>query len=124
GKSEQLAGQMEKAMEEAAENMDFERAAVIRDQLAAVRRISERQRVTVMGGHDQDIVGLARVEDEACVELIAIREGKMLRHRPFALQGVAGQGDAQVLRAFLLQFYVQSTELPEELLLPAKPEAI
>ncbi len=124
GKSEQLTAQLERAMVEAAEHLDFERAGTIRDQLAAVRRISERQRVTVMGGHDQDIVGLARVEDEACVELIAIREGKMLGHRQFALQGVAGQDDAEVLRAFLLQFYVQSTELPEELLLPAEPEDI
>ncbi|MGH2390387.1 MAG: excinuclease ABC subunit UvrC [Chloroflexota bacterium] len=124
GKSEQLTAQLESAMAAAAEQLDFERAGTLRDQLAAVRRISERQRVTVMGGHDQDIVGLARVEDEACVELIAIREGKMLGHQQFALQGVAGQEDAEILRAFLLQFYVQSTELPEELLLPAEPEDI
>ncbi|HVC83405.1 MAG TPA: excinuclease ABC subunit UvrC [Chloroflexota bacterium] len=122
GKSEQLAGQLEKAMEEAAENMDFERAAVVRDQLAAVRRISERQRVTVMGGRDQDIVGLARIEDEACVELIAVREGKMLGHQQFTLQGVSDQEDGAILRAFLVQYYVDSTELPEELLLPAEPD--
>jgi excinuclease ABC subunit C len=122
GKSEQLAGQLEKAMEEAAEKMDFERAAVVRDQLAAVRRISERQRVTVMGGRDQDIVGLARIEDEACVELIAVREGKMLGHQQFTLQGVSDQEDGAILRAFLVQYYVDSTELPEELLLPAEPD--
>jgi excinuclease ABC subunit C len=122
GKSEQLASQLEKAMEEAAEKMDFERAAVVRDQLAAVRRISERQRVTVMGGRDQDIVGLARIEDEACVELIAVREGKMLGHQQFTLQGVSDQEDGAILRAFLVQYYVDSTELPEELLLPAEPD--
>jgi len=122
GKSEQLATQLEKAMEEAADNMDFERAAVVRDQLAAVRRISERQRVTVMGGRDQDIVGLARIEDEACVELIAVREGKMLGHQQFILQGVSDQEDGAILRAFLVQYYVDSTELPEELLLPAEPD--
>ncbi|HXT36139.1 MAG TPA: excinuclease ABC subunit UvrC, partial [Chloroflexota bacterium] len=122
GKSEQLAGQLEKAMETAAENMDFERAAVVRDQLAAVRRISERQRVTVMGGRDQDIVGLARIEDEACVELVAVREGKMLGHQQFTLQGVSDQEDGAILSAFLAQYYVDSTELPEELLLPAEPD--
>jgi excinuclease ABC subunit C len=122
GKTEQLSGQLEAEMDAAAENLDFERAASLRDQLAAVKRVGERRLVTVMGGHDQDVVGLARVEDEACVELIAIREGKMLGHRQFRLQGVAGQEDAEVLRAFLVQFYVQSTELPEELLLPVEPE--
>ncbi len=124
GKTEQLSSQLEAAMDEAAENLDFERAATLRDQLAAVKRVGERRLVTVMGGHDQDVVGLARVEDEACVELIAIREGKMLGHRQFRLQGVAGQEDAEVLRAFLVQYYVESTELPEELLLPAEPEDI
>ncbi len=121
GKTEQLAGQLEADMDEAAENLDFERAASLRDQLAAVKRVGERRLVTVMGGHDQDVVGLARVEDEACVELIAIREGKNARPSPGSrLQGVAGQDDAEVLRAFLVQFYVQSTELPEELLLACR----
>ena len=121
GKSEQIVVQLEHQMEEAAEALDFERAARLRDQLEAVRRVTERQRVTIIGGHDQDIVGLARLNDETCVELLAVREGKMLGHRQFLLLGTAEQEDAEVLGAFLTQYYPGAPEVPEELLLPTEP---
>ena len=122
GKSEQLVASLQRSMEEAAENLEFERAARLRDQLEAVRRITERQRVTVLDGHDRDIVGLARAGDDACVELIAVRDGRMLGHKQFVLQGTAEQGDGAVLSAFLTQFYLDVGDLPEELLLPAEPD--
>ncbi|MDB5059256.1 MAG: uvrC [Chloroflexi bacterium] len=124
GKSDQVTAQLQRAMESAAEELDFERAARLRDQLEAVRKVTERQRVTVLGGHDQDIVGMARAEDETCVELIAVREGRMLGHKQFVLQGTADQNDDAVLAAFLGQYYVATTEIPEEILLPAEPEDI
>jgi excinuclease ABC subunit C len=122
GRSEQVSTQLRQSMEAAAEELDFERAARLRDQLDAVRRVTDRQRVTVLGGHDQDIVGMARAEDETCVELIAVREGRMLGHKQFVMQGTADQEDGAVLAAFIGQYYVASTEYPEELLLPAEPD--
>ncbi|HWE61905.1 MAG TPA: excinuclease ABC subunit UvrC, partial [Chloroflexota bacterium] len=122
GKSEQVTAQLQRAMEAAAEALDFERAARLRDQLEAVRRITERQRVTMMDDHDRDILGLARADDETCVELISVREGRMLGHKQFVLQGTADKDDGEVLRAFLTQFYLDVGELPEELLLPSEPE--
>ncbi len=122
GKSEQVAAQLKQSMNEAAEALDFERAARVRDQIGAVQRVAERQRVTVLDGHDQDIVGMARAEDEACVELIAVREGRMLGHKQFVMQGTAEQEDGAVLAAFIGQYYLSATDLPEELLLPAEPD--
>jgi excinuclease ABC subunit C len=122
GKSEQVASQLQRAMEAAAEDLDFERAARLRDQVEAVHRVTERQRVTVVGGRDQDIVGMARAEDETCIELIAVREGRMLGHKQFVMQGTADQEDGAVLTAFIGQYYLAATELPDELLLPALPD--
>jgi excinuclease ABC subunit C len=122
GKSEQVLTHLQRGMEAAAEELDFERAARLRDQIEAVRRVTERQRVTTMDGHDRDVVGMARVEDETCVELITVREGRMLGHKQFVLQGTADKDDGEVLRAFITQFYLGMGELPEELLLPADPE--
>jgi excinuclease ABC subunit C len=122
GKSEQVATQLQQAMEAAAETLDFEQAARLRDQIDAVRRITDRQRVTVLGGHDQDILGMARVEDETCVELITVREGRMLGHKQFVMAGSAEQEDGAVLAAFLGQYYLTDGECPEEILLPAEPE--
>jgi excinuclease ABC subunit C len=122
GRSEQVTAQLRKQMEEAAEALDFERAARLRDQLEAVRKVTERQRVTVVDGHDQDVIGMARAEDEACVELIAVREGRMLGHKQFVLQGTADQDDGVVLAAFLKQYYIIATEVPEEVLVPVEPD--
>jgi excinuclease ABC subunit C len=122
GKSEQVLTQLKQAMEEAAEQLDFERAARLRDQIEAVRRVTERQRVTTMNTHDQDVVGLARADDESCIELITVREGRMLGHRQFVLKNTAGQEDAEVVRAFVAQFYLEAGEWPDEILLPCPPE--
>jgi excinuclease ABC subunit C len=122
GKSEQVTAKLKKQMEEAAEELDFERAARLRDQLEAVRKVTERQRVTVVDGHDQDVIGMARAEDETCVELITVREGRMLGHKQFVLQGTADQDDGVVLAAFLKQYYIIATEVPEEVLVPVEPD--
>lgn len=122
GRAERVLAQLQRDMEQAAEDLHFERAAELRNQIAAVQRIVERQRVTVHDGHDQDIVGLARAEDEACIELIRVREGRMLGHQQFVIQGSADQDDGAVLGAFLTQYYVLSSELPDEVLLPSEPE--
>ena len=121
--------QLEREMEEASDALDFETAAQRRDQIAplsrqivAVRRVTERQRIIGPGDNNQDVVGLARAEDEACVELLAVRGGRMLGHKQFLLQGTAEQEDGAVLAAFLTQFYLADAEVPEELLLPVEPD--
>ena len=126
---ERQIAQLEREMEEASEALDFEIAGQRRDKIAllklqivAVRRVTERQRIIGPGDNNQDVVGLARVEDEACVELLAVRGGRMLGHKQFLLQGTAEQEDGAVLAAFLTQFYLADAEVPEELLLPAEPD--
>ena len=126
---ERKIAQLEREMGEASEALEFETAAQRRDQIAlfnrqivAVRRVTERQRIIGPGDNNQDVVGLARVEDEACVELLAVRGGRMLGHKQFLLQGTADQEDGAVLAAFLTQFYLADAEVPEELLLPNEPD--
>lgn len=122
GRSEQVIAQLERDMDAAAEQLDFERAARLRDQIVAVRRVTERQHVTALSEQDQDVVGIARADDEACVELIAVREGRMLDHKQFVLKGTADQSDGAVLTAFLAQFYLGVGEPPDEVVLPAEPD--
>jgi len=122
GKTSQVIATLERQMEEASEQELYEVAAARRDQIVAVRRVSERQRIIGPGDNNQDVVGLARVEDEACVELLAVRGGRMLGHKQFLLQGTAEQEDGAVLAAFLTQFYLADAEVPEELLLPVEPD--
>jgi len=122
GRHEPILRRLETQMDQAAETLNFERAAIVRDQIRAVQRISERQRVVVPGGKDQDVIGTARVEDEMCVQIFHVREGHMVGKDTFTLDGVADVEDDVALTAFVRQYYSEATSLPEEVLLPTPPD--
>ncbi|HEY3424866.1 MAG TPA: excinuclease ABC subunit UvrC, partial [Negativicutes bacterium] len=104
-------------MEKAAEMLEFEQAAECRDQLTAVEKITEKQNI-VTGAGDQDAVGLARSAMGTCVQVFFIRSGKMVGRDHFLLAGSEDEEDAEVVTAFVKQYYNQATFVPREVLLP------
>lgn len=121
GRSERVVRQLKDQMEEAAENFAFETAAKLRDQLAAVEKITEKQNI-VTGAGDQDAIGMARSGLGICVQVFFIRSGKMVGRDHFLLKGTEDETDAAALAAFLKQYYNQSTFIPREILLPLELE--
>lgn len=121
GRSERVVRQLKEQMEEAAENFAFETAAKLRDQLAAVEKITEKQNI-VTGAGDQDAIGMARSGLGICVQVFFIRSGKMVGRDHFLLKGTEDETDASALAAFLKQYYNQSTFIPREILLPLELE--
>lgn len=117
GRSDDVVKNLKKRMEEAAENLEFELAAQLRDQLAAVDKVREKQNI-VTGSGDQDAVGLARSAVGTCVQVFFIRSGKMVGRDHFLLTNSEEEEDAKVLEAFLKQYYSQAAFLPREVLLP------
>jgi len=117
GRSDDVIKNLKKRMEEAAENLEFELAAQLRDQLAAVDKVREKQNI-VTGSGDQDAVGLARSAVGTCVQVFFIRSGKMVGRDHFLLTNSEEEEDAKVLEAFLKQYYSQAAFLPREVLLP------
>lgn len=112
---------LQRRMEAAAEGLAFERAATLRDQLAAVRKVAERQRIDspeVAG--DKDVLALARndVTAVACAVLLFVRGGKVTGRERFFLRGGEDEGDEAILQAFLGQYYQQAVFIPREILLP------
>jgi len=87
GKSDDVVEQRQAKMEEAAENLQFERAAIIRDQLTAVRQITEQQKVVSSSQFDEDVVAMARDGGEAAVQIFFIRRGKLIGREHFFLKG-------------------------------------
>ena len=122
GKHDAILRRLESEMDLAAEELNFERAAVLRDQIRAVQRITERQRVVVPGGKDQDVIGMARVEDEMSVQIFHVRDGHVVGRDTFTMEGVAGVEDAAVLAAFARQYYDAAVSFPEEVLVPLHPD--
>lgn len=117
GRSDAVVKSLKQRMEEAAENLEFELAAQLRDQLAAVEKVQEKQNI-VTGSGDQDAVGLARSAVGTCVQVFFIRSGKMVGRDHFLLNNSEDEEDTDILTAFIKQYYNQAAFIPREVLLP------
>ena len=122
GRSDSIVREIETAMEEAATELDFEQAAVYRDQLKAIDRVVAKQKVITAANTDQDVVAFAREEGDACVQVFFIRHGKLIGREYFLLEGTEDETDEAVLREFLTQFYSEAAHIPKEVLLPHEVE--
>jgi excinuclease ABC subunit C len=122
GKDRAVLQELRREMEEAAENLQFERAADLRDRLRAAEKVIEQERVGYTTLIDQDIIGLAREGGQACIQVFFIRGGRLARRDPFLMQDAEGETDRAVLNSFVKQFYSQASELPQELVLPDELE--
>lgn len=125
GKDQQVLNQLVARMEAASRRLDFEEAARIRDQIQAVRRVTEKQFVSGEG-EDLDVIGVSFDAGMACVHVLFIRQGKVLGSRSYFPKVPAGTELAEVVQTFVGQFYLQgslSRTLPTEILLDfALPE--
>jgi excinuclease ABC subunit C len=121
GKQEGIADELRAEMEGHSDALRFEQAAVARDKLRAVERTIEQQKVAAFSRAEQDVVGMARQEGEACLQLFVIRNGKMIGREHFIVENARDATDGEVLGSFLQQYYAVSERPPREVLLPALP---
>jgi excinuclease ABC subunit C len=122
GRTEPVIQHLRSEMEAAAENLNFERAAQIRDQLGAIDRVVEKQRVISSEKLDSDVIAMARANGEACVQIFFIRGGKMIGREYFILEGTSDEADAEIVSQFVKQFYAEAANLPDQVLLPNEVE--
>ncbi len=122
GKSDEIAQRLRREMDLAAEELRFEQAAVRRDQLQAIDRIVERQKVLSNDQVDSDVIAMARNNGEACVQIFFIRGGKLIGREYFILEGTEDEADSEVVAEFIKQFYAQAASVPAQLLLPNEIE--
>jgi excinuclease ABC subunit C len=118
GKPHEVARRIRDRMELAAESLDFERAAELRDALNHVGRMEEPTVVLEVEGGDRDIIGYARDADDACVALLRVRGGKLLSREHRFLGNIEGEDDAAILSAYLAGSYVAISEKARDLLIP------
>ncbi len=122
GKSDEITKDIENKMLIAADEMDFEQAAIYRDQLKAIGRVVAKQKVISAASTDQDVIAFARDEADACVQVFFIRHGKLIGREYFLLEGTEDETDPEVLSEFLTQFYDEAAHIPKEVLLPNEIE--
>ncbi len=109
GKQDSLLARLQAEMNDAAEHMNFEAAARIRDRIVHVRRVTEGQKVVWRSRLDMDLIASARSQGQACMQVFMVRGGKLIAQEYFILDGVHDQPDAELMRDFLAQFYTART---------------
>jgi excinuclease ABC subunit C len=122
GRGEQVLCELRREMAQAAEGLQFERAALIRNQIQAVQRVMESQKVVSASGGDRDVLALARGQDEACVQVFFVRGGKVIGREHFILEGAQDEVPGQIMASFLQQFYDSAPYIPPQLLLQVEPD--
>ena len=122
GKTELILRDLKTKMVQAAEDLRFEQAAYVRDQIKSVERVMERQKVLNTAATDQDVIAFARDEGKAVVQVFYIRGGKLIGSEPFTLQGTEEEEAQELMSSFLTQFYDSAAHIPANILLPDYPE--
>ncbi len=122
GRTEPIVSRLQAEMQRAAEELQFERAAALRDQIQAIERVVERQKVVSPEYIDSDVIAMARSDGEACVQVFFIRGGKLIGRDYFLMEGTHDTPDADVMGEFIKQFYDQAPVVPAQLLLPQEVE--
>jgi excinuclease ABC subunit C len=113
---------LQSEMNQAAEGLRFEKAATLRDQIQAIDRVVEKQKVISSEQMDSDVIAMARSDGEACVQIFFIRAGKMIGREYFILEGTEDEADSQVISEFIKQFYSEAATVPPQVLLPNEVE--
>jgi len=120
GRTDEVVDDLAQRMEQASRSLAFERAAVLRDQIATLRHIQQRQFVSGEGG-DLDILACVQEGGLVCVQVFFIRSGRNLGNKTFFPQAPEGIDSAGVIAAFLAQFYADK-EIPPQILVDPDPE--
>ena len=122
GRQDGLVKRLRKEMEEAAENLDFEQAARLRDQLQGVEQIMTQQKAVLGGEDDQDVIAMARGINQCCVQIFFVRGGKIVGRENYFLRGTDDSSRGEVIASFMKQFYLTSQFIPRHILLETELE--
>lgn len=117
GKTEEIETALTEKMQQLAQKLEFELAGKIRDQLAAIRQITEKQKILTDTG-DMDAVGMASSPLGTCMQVFFVRNGKILGRNQFLLTGNEDDSGENCLSAFFKQYYNDAVFIPKEILLP------
>ncbi len=123
GRNGPIVARLQAEMEAAASRLEYERAAALRDQIRAIEKVVEKQRIISQKQLDSDVIALAREEGEACVQVFFIRGGRLIGREHFMLDGSdESEDDSALLTAFVKQFYTEAAQIPRQVLLPQEIE--
>ncbi|MCL2200294.1 MAG: excinuclease ABC subunit UvrC [Defluviitaleaceae bacterium] len=120
GKDTKVLEKLSQEMQSAAEAMEYERAAEIRDTINALKLLTDKQKAE-SGNEDRDIIALARENDEALMQIFFVRDGKLSGREHYMMAAAENETNAEILSAFIKQFYSEAAFIPKELVIVSPP---
>jgi excinuclease ABC subunit C len=121
GRQETLVRALRKEMAVAAEATEYERAATLRDKIRAIERTMESQKMAAFARTELDLVGIARQDAQAAIQLFVIRNGKLIGRDVYLVDATREAPDDEVLGSFLEQYYARASSVPREVYVPFLP---
>lgn len=122
GHTDPILDRLKSEMSAQSTQMNYEKAAVLRDQIVAIEKVVERQKIISDTQTDSDVIALARSNGDSCVQIFFIRHGRLIGREYFILEGTEEENDSEVIAQFIKQFYSESSSMPDEVLLPHELE--
>ena len=116
GKVDKVLKDLQKQMLEEANNMNFEKAAYIRDRMLAIERVNEKQKVSNISENNIDVIGIAKSEIEVCVEIFFVRGSKMVGREHYFFSDLKEMDDREIISGFIKQYYIDSQNLPNKIM--------
>ena len=117
GKTNKIIKQLEEEMKLASQNLDYEKAAYLRDKKIAIERVSERQKVSNMNENDIDVIGICKNDLLVCVEIFFVRKSKMIGRENYFFEDLTDMKDTEILSGFIKQFYIDTDHIPHKILM-------
>lgn len=122
GKRDVLLKKLKEEMEKAAENMEFEKAAKLRDQIYGIEKTSEKQKIVSASLEDQDVISMARSAEDACIQVFFIRDGKVSGREHYFMKNTDDMDRSDIMASFIKQFYDSAPYVPKEIILDVDME--
>jgi len=122
GKYQGVLRKKEAEMKKAAENLEFEKAARLRDQISGIKKLAEKQKVSLESPYNMDLIGMVTGQKESLALVFRIRSGKIISKDTFWLKKAIDEGLAEMVEIFLKRYYDDNHDIPAEILLDTLPE--
>ena len=117
GKTEKIIKELDKQMNEASQNLEFEKAAELRDRKMAIERVSTKQKVSNMTENNIDVIGLYKSELEVCIEIFFVRGSKMIGREHYFFKELKDMENSEILSGFIKQYYLDNPNIPSKIMI-------
>ena len=118
GNTSEVIKELSQEMKQASENLNYEKAAEIRDKILAIQKITEeKQKVSNISEFNIDVIGLAKSAIQVCIELFLIRDRKMIERHHYFFEGLQDENDKEILSNFIKQYYINNLLLPNKIMI-------